>query len=328
MLQKILSMIVVIILTAGFSPASAKRVVVDRIVAVVGETVITESELDRLTAPLMAQMSQRTDKKDLSGRILELRNDVLERMIDQELMLLKADELGIRITRADVDQTLERFMSSNDISSEKELDQALKMENLTLEEFRENLERRQKINRLERQEIHSRVLVTDVEINEYYNDNIDRYRRSAQAKLRIILLEKQKSVFAESEKELMTKAQKIKEEIENQDDFAAAARIYSDAPNAKNGGLMGWVNIDDQLPELQEQIERLDEGEISPPFLTDYGVNLIMVIEKKEAYYTPLEEIRDEIWNELFTKEYEQQYQDYLDELRDEYFVDKRLYRE
>ncbi len=156
------------------------------------------------------------------------------------------------------------------------------------------------------------------EIKNYYDTHLDQYTISDQVKFRQIVTESRQ------------KAQMILRRIKQGESFEALAREFSIAPEATEGGLVGWIAKGTLDPSMDKVLFSLPAGQISPVVKTPYGYHIFEVIELRREGVRPLKEVMDEIESRLYSQKREQFYNDWIKKLRSETKVrfDKELFRE
>lgn len=265
---------------AQASPSSLTPV--DRIVAVVDEDVILHSELDRALANVRKQYAAHPEQLPPES---SLEKQVLERLILMRLQLARANESGLKISDAELDQAVQRVANQNH-ATPAQFQQQLAAEGLSYQQFRKELRDELTVQSLQQKIVESRVAVSDNEI-----DNQLATERSGgpQVHLAHILIALPDSATPEQIKLGQTKIDGIKDLIDKgQMEFSAAAIRYSSSPNALEGGDLGWRSLDEVPPAFTEIIKNLKPGEITQPIRGVSGFQILKVIETRTAGQTPV----------------------------------------
>jgi peptidyl-prolyl cis-trans isomerase SurA len=266
----------------GCAPTNAQQVL-DRIVAVVGDQIVLESELDMQLQIYVNQMgiSPRSEKERA-----ELKKQLLDRMINDKLLLLAAKkDTIIEVTSREVDEAVkEQIRRVKSDFSEEEFEAQLKAEGLTESElrkkYREQIKNQMMIDRLVSTKL-SKVSVSTREVKEFYEAYRDSIPDQPQSvKLSHILLE-----IKPSEKtldSLIAKAEEVRRLAVQGEDFAELAKGYSNDPTAQQGGDLGYFGRGDMIPEFEQIAFNLEPGQVSEVVKTEFGYHIIKVEEKKE----------------------------------------------
>ena len=248
---------------------------VDSIVAVVDEDVILRSELDRAVANVMAQYAQQPDQ--LPPRPV-LERQVLDRLVLSRLQLGRARDSGVRVSDGELSQAIESVASRNRMTGEQ-LRQRLAADGMSYEEFRAGLRDEMLIERLRQRYVQGRVQVSEAEVDQLL---AVREIGGPEVRLANIVVALPDGATPEQVATAQKKALDIKSVVEKGElDFAAAAIRFSDAPNALEGGQIGWRALDAIPPALVGLIQQLQPGQITEPVRTPGGYQLIQLVETR-----------------------------------------------
>lgn len=248
----------------------------DGIVAVLDEDVILKSQLDRAVAAVEYQY--RSNPQQLPPRDV-LQRQVLDRLILLKLQVGRADQTGVKMSDAEVDQTIQQIARQNNLDT-AQLRQAVQQQGLSWEGFRNNVREETVVQRLRQRVVQSRVQVSDTEIELLLkNGGIQR----GQVHLGHIQITLPDGATADQIHEAQAKAEDVVRQINEGMDFTAAAIRYSDAQNALEGGDLGWRGFDEIPPAFVEASESLQPGQTSAPIRGPNGFHIIRVVEKREA---------------------------------------------
>jgi peptidyl-prolyl cis-trans isomerase SurA len=282
MRKKLFLWILSLFLLIGFSRAQE---VLDRIVAVVGNQIILESELKTQVALYATQFG--IDPADKKGQ-KQIEAELLEQMINDNLLLIQAQkDTTIEVTSKEVESAVQEQMQQvkSQFASEAAFQDQLKAEGLTENElrkkYREQVRKQMYIDRLVSRRL-SKVSVTTKEVRDFYKNYEDSIPDQPESiKLGHILLE-----IAPSQStldSLKKKAEMVLDLAKQGEDFASLASKYSDDPaTAKNGGDLGFFSKGSMIEKFEKVAFALNPGEISDLVETQFGYHIIRVEEKKE----------------------------------------------
>ena len=266
-------------LSTAFAPgpvAAQATTPIDSIVAVVDEDVILRSELDRAVANISAQYASQPGQ--LPPRDV-LERQVLDRLVLARLQLARARDSGIRVSDGELAQAIESVASRNRLTQDQ-LRARLVEDGLSYEEFRDSLRDELLIERLRQRYVQSRVQVSEAEIDQLL---AVREIGGPEVRLANIIVALPDGATPEDVAAAQKKARDIKSVVERGEiDFAAAAIRFSDAPNALEGGNIGWRALDAIPPAFVGLIQQLKPGEISEPVRGPGGYQLIQLVETRE----------------------------------------------
>ncbi len=258
------------------APLAAQTQQLDRIVAIVEEDVILASELEEAIANIRAQFQGRESQLPPDD---VLRKQVLERMTLVRLQVQRATIAGVQITDTEIDEALARIAAGNNVTL-AQMRMAIEQDGLDYGEFRKSMRDELLVQRLRNRVIESRVNISDAEIDRAMaSDDIKR----GEVRLGHILIAMPESATPEEVETARGKAEGVRKVVqEGQIDFTAAAIRFSDAPQALEGGELGWRRYD-QIPEaFSDLVAGMQVGDISPPLRTSSGFHLLKVIEERE----------------------------------------------
>ena len=262
---------------------SSAQEVLDRIVAVVGNQIILESELEMQLNLYANQMGVelKTEKQKS-----QLENQLLEQMINDKLLLIAAQkDTIIEVTSKEVEEAVRNQLKKiKSEFSEEAFEAQLKAEGLTESElkkkYREQIKNQMMIDRLVSSKL-SKVSVSTREVKDFYQTYKDSIPDQPEAvKLSHILLEIKPS--QETLDSLKRKAEMVLKLTEKDKDFSHLASLYSDDPSAKEGGDLGFFKKGDMIPKFEEVAFALKPGEISKVVETEFGYHIIKVEEKRD----------------------------------------------
>lgn len=269
--------------------------VVDKIAIVVNNEIITQGEVDRIMAPLYEQLKNAYKGEELMKKLEEARQHVVQQLIEDKLVLSEAKKVGVEVDEKEVDQKLEE--AEKRFGGKANFEKVLMEQRMSLKELRMRYKEQSMSKKMIDQKIGSRVVVSPVEVNEYYNQHLNEFVRPAEVKLRNILIKPMEGMDA---KRALALAKEISDRLKKGEDFGELAKTYSHGPNASEGGIMGYVKKGDLLPEIENAIMALKEGETSDIIQTAVGYHIFKVEEKREERTLPLSEIRHEVEEAIF----------------------------
>jgi peptidyl-prolyl cis-trans isomerase SurA len=270
----------------GPHPAAAQLMSsepIDAIVAVVDEDVILRSELDREVNTLLGQLAQnggQTPPRDV------VESQLLERMIDFRVQLARADGTGIRVTDAEIEQTMRQIAQQNGITLDQ-MSMALARDGVSVQDFRRKLREQMAVERFRSRFVQQRVNVTATEI-----DNLIASGRMLAGEIRLshILIPVPEGANPDQIAEAERNAGAVRSEIEGGLDFATAAIRHSRGPQALEGGDLGWRRVDQVPGAFGEALSQLKLGEVSPPFRGPGGFHIIKLADQRESGPVMVEE--------------------------------------
>ncbi|MFY0991372.1 peptidylprolyl isomerase [Halomonas sp. C05BenzN] len=302
----------------SFQPT--ERQALDRIVAVVNEGAIMESELAERVAQTRSQLAGRGIQMP-SERVL--REQVLDRMIVEEIQLQMARDAGLSVDDTELNRQVRAIAESNGMTLEQFAD-ALEADGLTLAAVREEVRREMVMRELQQRRVANRVNVSDREVERFLEQQGGGNGQVAleEHRARHILIDLGADRDDDQALEL---AEQVRSRLEAGESFAALAQEFSsDRGSAMNGGELGWVRPGQTVPPFEEALEGLEIGEVSAPVRSQYGYHLIQVEERRQLDVSG-EARRDQVRQALFQRKANEELEVWLQEIRSQAFVDNRL---
>jgi peptidyl-prolyl cis-trans isomerase SurA len=251
---------------------------VDRIVAVVNKEVITLSELGAAVAAAERQLRRQGTSAPPSA-VLE--RQMLERLILDRAQLQKARDSGIRIDELQLDRAVQRIAESNKMSL-ADFRRALERDGVAFEPWREDLREQIILSRLREREVEDKIQVNDSEIDLFLEEAKANPERSEYNASHILVRVPEQSP-PERIEEARAKAGKALAEARAGADFGRIAASYSDAPDALEGGALGW-RTHERLPELfSATLAAMKPGEVSEPLRSAAGFHLLKLNDRRDG---------------------------------------------
>jgi peptidyl-prolyl cis-trans isomerase SurA len=259
--------------------APAQRVsLVDRIVAVVNKEVITLSELNEAIGAAERQLRRQATQVP-PREVLE--RQLLERLILDKAQLQLARDSGIRVDETQIDRAVQRIAGQNSLTL-SDFRAALERDGIAFELFRQDLRDQIILTRLREREVDDKIQVSDTEIDLFLEENSAQSAVRAEYNLAHILVRVPDQASPERIEAARAKAEKARAEAAS-GDFRAIAAGYSDAPDALQGGALGW-RTGDRLPELfAEAVVKMNPGEVSAVLRSSAGFHVLKLIDRRGA---------------------------------------------
>ena len=261
-------------------PATAAEIAkIDRIVAVVDQGVITENELQdrvRIVSDQLAKQGTKLPPADV------LKKQILERLIIDRLQLQFAAETGLRVDDTQLDKTIDRIAEQNKLDV-PQFQAALQSQGISFSKFREDMRNEIILARLREREIDNRINVSEAEIDNYLLTQSSRQDVQDEFELGHILVRAPEEGSPEELQKLKAKAEQALKELQGGADFAQVSAAYSDAPNALEGGDLGWKKTG-QLPTLfVDALKPLQKGQLTAILRSPNGFHILKLNDRRGA---------------------------------------------
>jgi parvulin-like peptidyl-prolyl isomerase len=272
----------------------------DKVIARVGKEPITQAEIQK-------GMDQ---NPELS------RQQVFESIVERRLVVSWALLKGITTSEEEIDALERSIMDSNNLTSEQ-FKEAIKTRGETSETFRENLREQILVNRAMGAGLRDRISVSEEEIEAVYKE---RFPARKTFTLRHILIKLDETVTDEAAK---TTAEDIHARLKAGASFDEMVRQHSqDSSSRDSGGSLGTFAEGELIPELDKAVAPLATGEISEPVKTAAGYHIVLMESRDKEDPPPLSTVRDQIQNFLMSQKESGAREEWLKELREQFYVE------
>ncbi len=284
--------------------ATASDAVYDRILVKINEDIITQYDLDEAMQPVLKQIGDRELSAAQQEQVAVLRKQALEKLVNDTLIAQEIERYGIEISSDAIDKEIEALKRNEGLSDDEFLE-VVKSDGMTIEEFRDQLKSIIEKRELLGYAVHSKVLVTDTEIKEEYEARRSAYSMGKIVELGIIMLPPDVA------------AQEVKKRIEDGElTFTEAVAKYSIGPAKDSGGSIGEVAWADLADDWRDSINGVEEGDVGEPLTVRGNESLLSPIKVIEDQMIPLEDVRDDIFEDLMDEKRETVFKDYFDKLK------------
>jgi len=291
-----------LILIGASSMASAE--VVDRIVAVVNNEIITLLKLNKATRPykLNIEASGKSVKKK-KQLVKRLETEVLQQLIDRSLTTQEAVKYNIDVTEEEVDNAIDNFMKTNKLDPEG-LERTLAADGLLLKDYREKMKEEILQSRLISRAVRSKVIITDTDIKIYYDTHGEAFTGVQKYHLRNIVMDSETGLEA------------LEKKMGKDRSFAQLAKDYSIATNASEGGDLGVFDINNFSENIKNSLTPLGKGDHTSILEAGLGYQILFVQDILLEGNKTLEQASDQIENILYREKAEKQFTEWIDSLK------------
>jgi parvulin-like peptidyl-prolyl isomerase len=295
----------------------AESEILDKIVAVVNDEVITQGEIDsRLGGFIQEQRSVYGDNIPLE-KINEARFKVLQLLISDKLVISQAKRKKIVVSEKEVNGQVERVKKN--FPSEEVFYQALEKQGLAVDTLKENYRTNLMAQKLVEKEIRSKIIVTPQDVFKYYSDNKAEFTEPKMAKARIVTI---KAGSARDDATAKQMAENILIRIKNGENFSELAREFSEDTYAKDGGDMGFVKKGDMMSKIDEAIFSLKTFQFSQVIKTDLGYHIFKVEEIKQPELLKFDTVSKDIEHIIFYKKLDERTKNYIEKLKESAYIE------
>jgi parvulin-like peptidyl-prolyl isomerase len=310
---------------ATTSPNAGKRVDLERVVAVVNDSVILQSELDARLVPMRAEAEQIADPAERKRRLAKLASQVLDEMINEELIVQAAEQAKIEVDSSEVQAALDQIKEENKLD-DAALQQALAAQGYTMSNYKTDLRRQLLRLRAINQLVSPKVTVTDEDIRARYDQLQRRSQSVAAVRLSHILIKLPDHPTEQQLAEAKDRAAKAIDRVKGGEGFGkVAADVSDDASTKQSGGELGWFERGSINPEWEPIVFSMEKGDVRGPVTGTDGLHVFYVSEIKQSDLKPFAEMKEQIGRDLRRRELDKATQTWVDELRKKAYIDNKL---
>jgi len=310
--------------------AFAADTVVEEIIARVNGAIITRSEVIRSLDQSKQEVREKFGTGPAAEEEQKKRNkDLLRDMIDQQLLVQKAQDLGIT-GDTEVIKRLDQIRKSMNLDSMEALQKAAEAQGVSYEDFKQNLKNQIVTQLVIQREVGSHLQVKPEEVKQFYDEHQKEFTRAETVRLSEILVSTQPNMDKNnpplSDAQRVDAAQKKAEEalaaIRKGENFEEVAKKYSDGPSAAQGGDLGEFKRGTMARELEDRTFAMQLGDVTDVIRTKQGFVILKVTEHTPAGVPPLTAVEPNIQEAIYYDKLQPALRDYLTKLREDAFIE------
>ncbi len=299
------------------SPVLAGQDVVEEIVAIVNDEIITLTQARQQYNAVLNQLrSQELAPEEYDKQLESLKNELLDAMITDILLLQKAQEQDLNVSEQ-LRTIIENIKKDNNLATDDDLRKALQQQGMTLESWRRQYEQALLRQAVIYSEVERFIVLDDAEIVQYYRQHPDEFKVPTEFELRAVYLAQE----SRNPEELENLRNTISKELEAGTEFPELASRHSDPPLNETQGELGRFKKGELDKTLEEAVDKLKTGEVSPWIEARNGWYLIKVEDRVESFLQPFEEIRETVQQKLFNERRDLKLTEYLTTLKEQSYV-------
>ena len=278
--------------------------VVDKIIAIVDNDIITLVQLNKGTANYRNKIDAGSYSEDQKQTIIkEVNENILNALIDQSLTHQEAQKYRIAVSENEINNSMEKILRSKSLTRE-EFGKALEQGGHTMEDYRENLKKQILQTKIINYSVKSKVVIMEPDIVLYYKNHKEKYSGQIKHHLRNIIMNNEEKIG------------EIRKQLDGKKDFKTLAKKYSMAPNAEDGGDLGIFEIKNFSDDIKAEISKLKKGQYSNVISTPQGFQIFYIEDIIFKGGKTYDQVHDEIHEVLYNKQVEIKFQTWLESLK------------
>jgi peptidyl-prolyl cis-trans isomerase SurA len=321
-----------ILLALALPALLAADTVVEEIVARINDAIITRSDLERARKQLMQELQQQPGV-DVQKESAERDKDVLRDLIDQQLLVQKAADLGLNVD-TQVIKRLDEMRKQMNLETMEDLEQAAAKQGVVFEDFKQQMRESFLTQQVISREVGARIQITQEETRKFYDEHQKELEQPEQVRLSEILVSpfpKPQGQQPESEPPQPTpeqvaqaeaEAKRLLESIRKGEAFEEVAKKSSHGPTAEQGGDIGFFKRGMLAKQLEDLVFSMKVGEVSDVIQTKQGFIILKLAEHQKEGIPPLKDVEARIQEAIYLEKLRPAMRTYLTKLREEAYID------
>lgn len=247
-------------------------------------------ELDRL---VRFYMSHGMSMQEIKDNLAKLQEKALDQAIGARLLLERSQQLDVPVTAADIDAEIAKVIEQ--VGGEENFKKALAAQNISEEDFRKELEKGARVNKLVEQACTGVEEPTEQDVTDFYEAHKSEYVTEPKVLCQHILVKVEENSTSDEKSAAFEKILAIKERIAAGGNFAEEAEKNSDCPSGREGGSLGWFGPGMMVPEFDKVAFEMKKGEVSGVVTTQFGYHIIYKADEQPGGQQTLVDVHDQI---------------------------------
>jgi peptidyl-prolyl cis-trans isomerase SurA len=318
------------------SVAPMRAEIIEQVLVKVNGEIITKTELERRQIEaIRGRMKQDIDPEsikndeELKKILAEVTPRILVEVIDEMLVVQLAKERGYRLRDEQFKEWLATLRKEQNLEDEQKFMAALKQEGMTIDDLRRQVERSFMVSQVQREEVGSKLSITEEEARQYYLNHPAEFTKGANVTLREILVEipqttqkGQTGINVAQDDEARQRAVSIRQRILAGEDFGTVASEVSAAASKANGGLIGPIDVVELSEGLQKMVKSMKPGEVTPPIRTGRGYQILKLETLKESALQTFDSVRDIVAERVHADRQRQEIRKFVTRVRSQAIIE------
>lgn len=290
----------------------AQSVSVDKIVAVVNNIIIAQSDVNIVLAAVEAEYTALySDPKELANELRKVKENIVNQMVEEKLVLSEAQKYEIKVSEETIanriDALKERF------PTEELFEEVLLSQGVTLKELQNRFYNQEIMKKAVDYFVRSKIEIDPLEIKQFYQKRKKELLTSEQVRVSTILIQFTKPV---DESKALKTAGEVLKRLKSGEEFENLVKLYSQGANIAEGGNLGVITKGDLIEEIDEAIFNLEEGGVTGVIKTEHGYRIFKVYEKLPARQLEFFEAQDVINNILYAEKFARGFKEWIRKLK------------
>lgn len=305
--------------------AVSEGVILDRVVAVVNDDVITLTEVQEEGLQTIRKIVQETLGEERERRLRSTERQILDDLILRKLQLQEAKKEKIEATASEVRSAIEELKKRNNLTSDDELKAAMSRELLSEDQFRKGIAEQVALTKLVTRQVRSKVVVSDEEAQRYYDQHKEQFRDIPQVRIRHLLVPIQQQPALEDMVRAKNRIEEAQALIKLGARFSTVAKQYSEGSLATSSGEVWTMKRGELAPDLEHMALALPIGQVSGIIANPAGFHLIQVEERVVGQILPFDQVKENLRSTLFEQKAEAKFKEWVQSLKAKASVEMKM---
>jgi peptidyl-prolyl cis-trans isomerase SurA len=294
---------------------------VDRIVAVVNNEIITLYDLNLAFAPYANNIKAlKYPPEKESQTLFQVRQDILERLIDSMLTDQQVKRNRITVSQSEIDKTVENIKESRQFTDEQ-LRQGLASQGMTMEEYRKEIKDQILRTKLVNREVKAKIVITKEDIKEYFESHREKYAGEKKYYLWNMFVKVPSDSSSSERDNARRRIEAVLVKLQQGQSFESLVDELKKSSSAVEGTDLGLYRLEELSEQLRQVVKKMKTGEFSSVLDTHFGYQILYIQKIEESQAKPLEAVEPEIETLLYNEMVDNKYQEWLEQLRAESLI-------
>ena len=298
-------------------PAFAEKQPLDQTVAIVNDDVISKTELTKALSNAKMMIAQE-HAGPTSANVLK--KQVLDQLINKKIQLQIAKQAGVQVSNAEVEKAISRIAEQNHMSA-SDLYARINQDGMNTEEYRSEIRDQMTMQRLQQQEVASKMTITPQEVNNFMHSRAWQTNASKEYHLQDLLIPLNDSPSTEDVQKAKAHADELMAQIKQGKNFEQITLAESQSNQPLQGGDLGWRQLPEIPSAFADQVVHMKTSNVAGPIQTPNGFHIIRLVESRALDAKQMATSRKVIENQLLQQKFEQAVHNWVSKLRSQAFV-------
>lgn len=296
----------------GFFGLPANAEIIDRIVAIVNDDVITLKDVQRFV-----EVKERGRFQSVNDYLLGMQlRDKLDALVETTLITQQAAKMKIDVGDREVEGVVDGIKKQN-LISDVQLKEQLRTEGISYKDFTDGIRKSLLRNRVLARVVAPELYLDENKLKDFYQQHMDEFRET-EFRLQHILVSSRRN-------DAPARAQQAFKLLQDGQSFESVAKEYSDDPSAAEGGDIGTMKQEELMPELRDALSLLLPGSFSHPVRSQYGFHIVKLVGANQVKTLPFDSVKDRIRERLVQIESERRYKEYVQKLKALSYIEVKI---